>query len=61
MTEEQIKNMFGEKLAGKEPNPFLVHDWRNDVVTIGHAPKEMVRTACNDCIPQFIDTLNNHF
>jgi nickel-dependent lactate racemase len=43
MSEEQIKNMFGEKLASKEPSPFLVHDWRNDVETIGHAPKEMVR------------------
>ena len=43
MTEEQIKTMYGEKLAQKDPSPFLVHDWRNDVVTIGHAPKEMVR------------------
>ena len=42
MTKEQIKVMFGEKLASKDPDPFLVHDWRNDVVTIGHAPKEMV-------------------
>lgn len=34
--------MFGHELASKEnPNPFLVHDWRNDVVTIGHASKEM--------------------
>ena len=31
---------MGHELATKEnPNPFLVHDWRNDVITIGHAPK----------------------
>jgi nickel-dependent lactate racemase len=42
MTQSQIKNMFGAELAAKDPSPFLVHDWRNDVVTIGHAPKEMV-------------------
>ena len=48
MTYEQIKIMYGEELASKfndsdqENNPFIVHDWRNDVVTIGHAPNEMV-------------------
>jgi nickel-dependent lactate racemase len=42
MTPEQIKTMFGEELAAMDPSPFLVHDWRNDVVTIGHAPEEMV-------------------
>lgn len=42
MTNEQIKIMYGEKLAEKKPNPFFVHDWRNDVETIGYAPKEMV-------------------
>jgi nickel-dependent lactate racemase len=42
MTKEQIKIMFGDELAAKDPSPFLVHDWRNDVVTIGHAPSEMV-------------------
>lgn len=47
MTETQIRRMFGEELAGKTPSPFVVHDWRNDVVTIGHAPAEMVRTATN--------------
>jgi nickel-dependent lactate racemase len=37
--------MFGDKLASKDPSPFLVHDWRNDVVTIGEAPAEMVKAA----------------
>lgn len=48
MTKEQIKTMFGDELSKKQsqdPDPFLVHDWRNDVVTIGHAPKEMVSVA----------------
>ena len=44
MTERQMKAMFGSELASKKsPNPFIVHDWRKDVVTIGHAPPEMVR------------------
>ena len=42
MTEAQIKSMFGSDLASKQPSPFIVHDWRKDVVTIGHAPPEMV-------------------
>ena len=39
MTPEQIKTMFGhtpERL-------FRVHDWRNDVVTVGTVPAEYVR------------------
>ena len=31
------------QLAAKDPSPFVVHDWRNDVETIGHVPSEMVR------------------
>jgi len=42
MTDSQIRTMFGDDLADMEPSPFVVHDWRNDVVTIGHAPAEMV-------------------
>ena len=49
MTKVQIKNMFGEKLAEKE-DAFLVHDWRNDVDTIGHAPKELVEKATNGMV-----------
>ena len=45
MTQPQIKTMFGDALATKHPSPFLVHDWRNDVVTIGSAPEEMVCCA----------------
>ena len=38
MTAEQIKTMFGSVPAEK----FRVHDWRNDVVTIGTVPSEYV-------------------
>jgi nickel-dependent lactate racemase len=43
MTKDQIKKMFGEKLSEKDA--FLVHDWRNDVVTIGEVPAELVSQA----------------
>lgn len=39
MTVEQISTMFGSVPAEK----FRVHDWRNDVVTIGTVPGEYVR------------------
>lgn len=45
MTHSQISQMFGPQLANKTPSPFIVHNWRNDVVTIGHAPKSMVEEA----------------
>ena len=64
MTNEQIRNMFGQHLSEKHEaaaaaaaaatstsstttskSPFLVHDWRNDVVTIGHVPNTMVQEA----------------
>jgi len=45
MTDTEIRRMYGEALADKDPSPFLVHDWRNDVVTIGEAPAEMVKEA----------------
>ncbi len=39
MTDPQIATMFG-----KTPrNLFRVHDWRNDVVTLGEVPAEFVR------------------
>lgn len=38
MTEEQIKAMFGHVSRDK----FRVHDWRNDVVTVGEVPAEYV-------------------
>lgn len=46
MSEHEIRKMFGDALADKQdPSPFLVHDWRNDVVTIGEAPASMVKAA----------------
>ena len=38
MTEEQIKTMFGHTPR----EIFRVHDWRNDVVTVGEVPVEYV-------------------
>lgn len=38
MTEEQINVMFGHVPHDR----FRVHDWRNDVVTVGHVPAEYV-------------------
>jgi len=38
MTEEQIRTMFGHVPMDK----FRVHDWRNDVVTVGEVPAEYV-------------------
>lgn len=52
MTADQVKAMFGEELAAKEPTPFMVHDWRNDVETIGHAPAEMVRIATHGILDE---------
>ena len=39
MTPEQIKTMFGHT----PESLFRVHDWRNDVVTVGTVPAEYVR------------------
>ena len=52
MTRHQIRSMFGDELAEKKPDPFVVHDWRNDVVTIGTAPADMVRSATNGMVDQ---------
>jgi len=41
MTDEQLTKMF--TTIPKEL--VRVHDWRNDVVTIGHVPREMVLAA----------------
>jgi nickel-dependent lactate racemase len=39
MTQPQIEKMFG-----KTPlNLFRVHDWRNDIVTVGEVPSEYVK------------------
>lgn len=52
MTKTQIETMFGKALSSKEPDPFLVHDWRNDVITIGLAPSKMVSDATNGQVNQ---------
>ncbi|KAG7351692.1 DUF2088 domain containing protein [Nitzschia inconspicua] len=56
MTQEQIQTMFGTPLAQKHIDSnetlFQVHDWRNDVVTIGHVPAEMVETATRGMVRQ---------
>ncbi len=55
MTDEQIESMYGtelSKLHKSEDDPFLVHDWRNDVVTIGHVSSDMVRDATNGLVDE---------
>ena len=46
MTEHQITEMFGD--VPKEL--FRVHDWRNDVVTLGEVPAEYVREVSGDAV-----------
>ncbi len=41
MTDEQIKKMFGNT----PKNLFRVHDWRNNVVTLGEVPAAFVKKA----------------
>jgi len=60
MTYTQITNMFGNALARKSPSPFLVHDWRNDVVTIGHVPSSMVKEATYGLLEQEWPAQLNH-
>jgi len=61
MTQVQIRKMFGDELANIRPSPFRVHDWRNDVVTIGHAPSEMVSEATDGMVNQpWPAQLNTH-
>ena len=46
MTPDQISAMF----PGVPPSVFRVHDWRNDVTTIGHAPATLVEKASRGII-----------
>ncbi len=39
MKEQEIQKMFGDMPM----NLFRVHDWRNDVVTLGEVPSEFIR------------------
>ncbi|CAB9513293.1 Domain of unknown function (DUF2088) [Seminavis robusta] len=50
MTPTQIESMYGTQL--KEKDPFVVHDWRNDVVTIGHVPNQMVLDATRGMVDE---------
>ena len=55
MTDEQIKVMFGHTPAGK----FRVHDWRNDVVTIGTVPGEYVKEVSEGRLDYSLDAQVN--
>ncbi len=60
MKHSQIELMFGSNLANKricnhndsssDNSPFVVHNWRDDVVTIGYAPEEMVEKATHGMV-----------
>jgi len=61
MKHSQIELMFGSNLANKttcnhndssseKNSPFVVHNWRDDVVTIGYAPAEMVEQATHGMV-----------
>ena len=50
MTEQELRTMYGDDLTDKVPSPFVVHDWRNDVVTIGQVPAHMVAAATHNQI-----------
>lgn len=60
MKQEQIELMFGSNLANKKTHnsnddsssPFVVHNWRDDVVTIGYAPEEMVEKATHGMVKE---------
>ncbi|MBO4512796.1 MAG: DUF2088 domain-containing protein [Victivallales bacterium] len=59
MTEKEIRTMFGDKIP---LDRFIVHDWRNDVVSLGEVPGELikewsegkldysVKVQCNKCL-----------
>jgi nickel-dependent lactate racemase len=46
MTANEIKHMF----EGIPENRFRVHDWRNDVVTVGEVPGEYVSSITNNLL-----------
>lgn len=52
MTQKQIETMYGKELANMDPSPFLVHDWRNDVETIGKVPNKMVLEATRGMVDE---------
>ena len=46
MSEHQITEMFGDV----PHNLFRIHDWRNDVVTLGEVPAEFIREVSGDAV-----------
>ncbi len=46
MSEHQITEMFGEV----PQNLFRIHDWRNDIVTLGEVPAEFIREVSDDAV-----------
>eukprot|EP00520_Triparma_pacifica_P010030 CAMPEP_0118651796 /NCGR_PEP_ID=MMETSP0785-20121206/10973_1 /TAXON_ID=91992 /ORGANISM="Bolidomonas pacifica, Strain CCMP 1866" /LENGTH=414 /DNA_ID=CAMNT_0006544265 /DNA_START=127 /DNA_END=1368 /DNA_ORIENTATION=- len=48
MSEEQCSTMFSEAINSADV--IRVHDWRNDVTTIGHCPASMVANATNGMV-----------
>lgn len=61
MTDDEKRSMFGKELAEMEPTPFIVHNWRTDVETIGHVPAEMVslhwKRLCSFQLVSFIELI----
>ena len=55
MTPEQISTMFGSVPAEK----FRVHDWRNDVVTVGTVPGEYVSKVSEGKLDYSLDAQVN--
>ena len=53
MTQTELESMYGADLAnkrvidcsGNSESPFLVHNWRTDVTTIGHVDAKLVEIA----------------
>ena len=44
MSKEQIKNMYGDI----PQNLFSMHDWRNDIVTLGEVPADYVKQVSDN-------------
>ena len=61
MTDEQIRKMY----ADVPPEKFRVHDWRNDVVTVGEVPASFVSEVTEGRLdyswPAQVNKFLNHF
>ncbi|MDX9979667.1 MAG: lactate racemase domain-containing protein [Lentisphaeria bacterium] len=56
MTEEEIRHMFGK---GIPLDRFIVHDWRNDVVSLGEIPGKLVSEWSEGRLDYSIDAMIN--